>query len=70
MSTLRTLKKLLFGETWVLPVGIAVVVGCAALLVRPIAADVWNTLGGFILLAGVLAILVSSVALGAQRRRS
>jgi len=70
VSTLRTLKKLLLGETWVLPIGIGVVVGCAALLVRPLAADAWNTLGGFILLAGVLAILVASVAQGAQERRS
>ncbi|HEV7885654.1 MAG TPA: hypothetical protein VGO81_18930 [Solirubrobacteraceae bacterium] len=67
MSTLRTLKKLVLGETWVLPVGVGVVVGAAALLVRPIAATAWHRLGGLIILAGVLGLLVISVARGARR---
>ena len=68
MSTLRALKKLLLGETWLLPVGIAAVVGCAALLVRPLAGGAWQRLGGFILLAGVLAVLVTSVASATRTR--
>ncbi|MEA2130798.1 MAG: hypothetical protein QOJ85_3689 [Solirubrobacteraceae bacterium] len=67
MSTLRTLKKLVLGETWVLPVGVAVVVGAAALLVRPLASTAWHRLGGLIILAGVLGLLVISVARGAWR---
>jgi hypothetical protein len=67
MSTLRALKKLLLGETWMLPLGIAVVVA-AGLLVRPLASHVWEHLGGFMLLAGVLAVLLASVA-GAARAR-
>ena len=35
MSTLRTLKKLVLGETWLLPLGVAVIVGGSALLIRP-----------------------------------
>jgi hypothetical protein len=69
MSTLRTLKKLILGETWLLPLGIAVVVGCGALLVRPLAATAWDGLGGFLLLSGVLIVLVISVARGTRKPR-
>jgi hypothetical protein len=66
MSTVRALKKLLFGETWLLPVGVAVVVGFAALLVRPLAGDAWERLGGFALVAGVVCVLLMSVARSAR----
>jgi len=62
MSTLRTLKAMLLGETWLVPLGIAAVVGAAGLLVRPLASDAWHRLGGFMLLAVVLAVLLASVA--------
>jgi hypothetical protein len=68
MSTLRALKKLLLGETWLLPLGVAVVMAAAGLLVRPLAASAWEHLGGFILLAGVLFILIASVARAARAR--
>jgi hypothetical protein len=67
VSTLRTLKKLLLGETWLLPIGVAAVVAAGGLLVRRLDADVWEHLGGFILLAGVLAVLLASVARTARR---
>jgi hypothetical protein len=68
MSTLRTLKKLILGETWLLPVGIAIVVATTALLVRPLAATAWHRAGGLVLLAGVLGVLAISVARGARGR--
>ena len=68
MTTLRTLKQLLLGETWLLPLGIAAVVATAALLVRPVAAGAWRHGGGFVLLAGVLAVLLASVASATRRR--
>jgi hypothetical protein len=67
MTTLRTLKKLLFGETWLVPAGIVLVIAAGELLVRPLVADAWEHLGGFILLAGVLAVLVISVSRTARR---
>jgi hypothetical protein len=67
MTTLRTLRKLLFGETWLLPGGIAVVIVAADLLVRPAVATAWPHLGGFLILAGVLAVLVTSVARAVRR---
>jgi hypothetical protein len=67
MTTLRTLKKLIFGETWLLPAGIALVIAAGELLVRPLAPDAWEHLGGFMLLAGILAVLVISVSRTARR---
>jgi hypothetical protein len=67
MTTLRTLKKLLFGETWLLPAGIALVVVAGKLVVRPLDADVWRQYGGFVILAGVLTVLVISVSRTARR---
>ena len=66
MTTLRTLKKLLFGETWLLPLGLAPVVGVTGLLLRGGAASA--RLGGFVLLAGVLVVLLLSVARSARPR--
>jgi hypothetical protein len=68
MTTLRALRTLLLGETWLLPIGIAAVVG-AGVLLRPLAPDAWQHLGGFVLLAAVLALLITSVARAARRGR-
>lgn len=67
MSTLRTLKKLVLGETWILPCGVALLLVLSA-LIRPLAA--WPDFGGPVLLAGVVLILLVSVgrtARGARR---
>ena len=62
MSALRALKKLVLGDTWVLPIGVAVVLLVGGLVVRPLLAeDTWSAIGGFVLLGGVLAALAVSV---------
>jgi hypothetical protein len=62
MSALRALRRLVFGDTWVLPVGVAIVLLGGGLVVRPLLADaVWSAVGGFVLLGGVLAVLALSV---------
>lgn len=68
MSTLRTLKKLLLGETWLLPLGLAAIVLAAALVIRPLAPHAWTTIGGFVLLGGVVLVLLTSVGRGVRRR--
>jgi len=59
---IRTLRKLVLGETWTLPIGVAVAVGCAGVL-RALAGDAtwWRDGGGFVLLALVLLALLVAV---------
>jgi hypothetical protein len=61
---MRALRKLVFGETWALPIGIFVAVGVAA-LVRSIAgsADWWEDSGGFVLLALLAAAFVAGLGI-------
>ena len=69
MTTLLAVKKLLLGETWWLPGGIALTVSVAELVVRPLIGGDWDRLGGFVLLVGVLLVLVTSVARAARPGR-
>jgi len=66
MSILRTVKKLLLGETWILPLGVASTLA-PGLLVRTLAPEAWPDAGGLVLLAGVLLALLASVARSARR---
>jgi hypothetical protein len=66
MNTLLALKKLVLGETWLLPAGVAAVTATTGLVVRPLAGHAWAHAGGFVLLAGILAVLLASVARGAR----
>jgi len=68
MTLLRALKKLILGETWALPAGVATAVLVAALVARPIMGDAWRRGGGFVVLAGVAVVLLLSVSLSARRR--
>jgi hypothetical protein len=63
---MRTLRKLVLGETWALPIGIAIAV-IAAAVVGALAgsADWWEDTGGFVLLA----FLVGAFAAGLGIRR-
>jgi hypothetical protein len=62
VSTLRALKKVVLGDTWVLPIGVAVVLLLAGLVVRPLLAEAtWSAIGGFVLLGGVVVVLALSV---------
>lgn len=68
MSTLRTLKKLILGETWILPIGLAITIAAGGLLIRSLAESDWPHLGGFLLLAGVIVVLLASVNRSARKR--
>ena len=59
---LRTLRKLVLGETWTLPIGVALAVA-VSFGVRALAGrgGWWHEGGGFVLLALVLATLVAAV---------
>jgi hypothetical protein len=57
---IRQLRKLLLGETWTLPLGIAITLltGVALDAAGP---DWWHRAGGFVLLGGALATLTASL---------
>jgi hypothetical protein len=58
----RTLRKLVLGETWTLPLGIALAVGTAGIL-RLAAGDAgwFHHAGGWVLLGGLVLALAASV---------
>jgi hypothetical protein len=64
---MSTLRKLVLGETWVLPIGVALAVGVAGLL-SAVAGDAawWRDGGGFVLLA--LVVIALLVAVGRPTR--
>jgi len=59
---MRALRKLVLGETWTLPAGVAVALAVAGIL-DALAGDAawWRDAGGFVLLALVLAALAVSL---------
>lgn len=67
MNLLRVLKKLLLGETWLLPLGVGAAV-ILSLALRALLGDAWHHAGGFILLAAVTAALMLSVVASARPR--
>ena len=54
------LRKLILGETWTLPIGVAVTL-VAALAIDAAGPAWWHRAGGFVLLGAVLATLVISL---------
>jgi hypothetical protein len=62
------LRRLLFGETWLLPLGVATVLLAGALL-RALDGAAWRSAGGPLLLAAILALLAVSVGRGARPGR-
>lgn len=67
MSVLRALRLLVLGETWTLPLGVALVV-LAGAGIRAVAPGLWHDAGGALLVAGVVAVLSLALAPGARRR--
>jgi hypothetical protein len=70
MTLLRQLRKLVLGETWTLPVGVALALGAAG-IVRAVDGDDgwWHHAGGFILLGLVVLALSGSLADALRARR-
>ena len=67
---MRTLRKLVLGETWTLPIAIGAAIGLAALL-HAVAGGWWRSGGGFVLRALIeVAYLASTHTRRARRRRA
>ncbi len=67
MSVLRTLRKLVLGETWVLPLGVLAVLLAGGLL-DSVAPSAWEAIGAVFLPLAVLLALAAGVR-GARPRR-
>lgn len=71
MSTLRQLRKLILGETWSLPLGVAVALAVAGILRAVDGHDHWwHRAGGFLLFAFVVLALTVSLGGAMRARRS
>ena len=68
MTLLRTLRILVLGETWALPIGVLAVLLAGAAL-RALDEERWRAVGGPGLLAGVIVVLLVAVARGARKPR-
>ncbi|UTI65440.1 hypothetical protein NBH00_04305 [Paraconexibacter antarcticus] len=68
MTLLRTLRKLVLGETWLVPLAVAALVAGAALL-RRASPSAWHDLGPVLLPVVVVAILVAAVLRTLPARR-
>ena len=66
MTVLRALRKLILGETWTVPLGVAAVLGLAT-AVRAADASAFEHVGGFVVLAGVVVVLVLAVSSTGRR---
>ena len=65
MTVLRTLRMLVFGETWTLPLGVLALL-LSGVALRAVDAELWREAGGIALLAGVVVVLTASVASGTR----
>jgi len=64
IDLIKSLRKLVLGETWTIPAGVAGALGAAVLTRAVLANDVWASAGGFVLAALVIATLLLSLRIG------
>lgn len=63
-AVLRSLRKLLLGETWSIPLGVAAAL-CVSLLARDaVAPGTWAQLGGPIVAVAIIASLLVALRVG------
>jgi len=67
MSVLRALRRMILGETWTLPVGVAAVLGCGAVL-RAVSGPEgwWHSAGGPAMVVLLLVLLAVSLRRGGR----
>jgi hypothetical protein len=53
---MTALRKMILGETWALPLAVAILL-VTGLVLRAVAPDFWDDVGGFLLLAGAVVAL-------------
>jgi hypothetical protein len=61
-TLLSSLRRLIFGETWTIPLGVGAALALAALARAALPETAWRTAGGFYLAGLVVAALTVSLA--------
>jgi hypothetical protein len=64
IDLVKSLRKLVLGETWTIPAGVAGALGVAVLARAVLTDGVWTSAGGFVLAALVIATLLLSLRIG------
>jgi hypothetical protein len=60
-GVIKSLRKLVLGETWTIPAGVATALGASALARSALPHQLWSSGGGFVLAALVMATLLASL---------
>lgn len=58
---LTSLRRLIFGETWMIPLGVGAALVLALLMRAAVPETAWETAGGFCLAASIVAALAYSL---------
>jgi hypothetical protein len=66
IGLLRSLRSLVLGETWTIPIGVAAAIVITALLHSAFSERLWDEIGGFVLAGMIAATLVASIALSSR----
>jgi hypothetical protein len=59
--TLTALRRLIFGETWTIPLGVGATLVLAVLVRAALPERAWQTAGGFMLAVAIVAALAYSL---------
>lgn len=62
IQLLLSLRSLILGETWTIPLGVAAALVVAALFRLVLPEHLWNEVGGFVLAGMVAATLITSIS--------
>lgn len=60
-SLLTSLRRLILGETWTIPLGVVISLGLAMVIRASLPSAAWEAAGGFCLAAFVLGVLAYSL---------
>ena len=58
---LSSLRRLIFGETWRIPLGVGIALGLAVLMRAALPEALWKTEGGFCIAVSIVAVLAYSL---------
>ena len=64
IELIKSLRKLVLGETWTIPAGVAGTLGAAVLTRAVLPKEAWASVGGFVVATLVITTLLLSLRIG------